>query len=129
VRSVGRHSEYRRTAVGWDGNTRVLTAMNKAHRLGLLTALAVMLCALFGSSAMASQTSPSRGEAVSQLAPASVDQQSAATPNPEPPGSSDADSDDWSGAPWLLLVLIVPVLVVGGVVLAKRRSRQNSRKL
>jgi len=103
--------------------------MNKAHRLGLLSAVAVALCVVFGATAVASQTVPSRGQAVIQAAPTSADQQSASTPSPEPPGSADGDSDDWSGIRWLLLVLLVPVIVVGGVVFVRRRAAKNSRKL
>jgi len=104
--------------------------MNRAHRLGLLTAaLAVTLWVLFGTAAMASETVPSRGQAVIQAAPTSADQQSASTPSPESPGSADGDNDDWSGIPWLVLVLLVPVIVGGGVVFARRRAGKISRKL
>jgi cytochrome bd-type quinol oxidase subunit 2 len=102
--------------------------MNKVHRLGLLTALAVTLCVVFGASATASQTTLSRDQAVVQLAPASADHQSADTPSPEPSGSADGNNDDWSGIPWLFLALLVPVIVVGGVVVAKRRTGKESGK-
>lgn len=104
--------------------------MNKSYQLRLLTAaLAVSLCMVFGTATMASGTGPSRGQAVTQSAPTTADQQSASTPSPEPPGSANGNSDDWSGLPWLILVLLVPVLVVGGVLFAKRRAGKNSRKL
>lgn len=104
--------------------------MNKSHRLGLLTAaLAVTLCVVFGTATMASGTGPGRDQAVIQSAPTTADQQSASTPSPEPPGSADGDNDDWSGLPWLILLLLVPVIVVGGVLFARRRASKNSRKL
>ena len=100
----------------------------KSHRLGLLTAVAVALSLVFGTAAMASGTGPSRDQAVIQAAPTSADQQSAATPSPEPSGSADGDNDDWSGIPWLLLALLVPVIVVGGVVFAKRRAGRTRER-
>ena len=104
--------------------------MNKVHRFGLLiAALAVTLCVVFGTAAVASGSMPIRGQAVVQAAPTSADQPSATTPSPEPPGSADADNDDWSGIPWLLLALLVPVIVVGGVIVARRRSAKNSTNL
>ncbi len=63
--------------------------------------------------------------------PTSTTQPVADTPTPtapaaNPPGSADGDPSDWSGMRWLFLGLLIPVLLIGGVILAKRRSRAST---
>ncbi|MGC4938612.1 hypothetical protein [Kribbella sp. DT2] len=69
-------------------------------------------------------------------APTSTTQPAADSPTPtlgstvspaaNPPGSADGDTSDWSGMRWLFLGLLIPVLFIGGVILAKRRSRAST---
>lgn len=47
------------------------------------------------------------------------------SPNPNPPGAQDADPDDDTGAPWVVIGAgIVVVLVAGGSYFVFRNSRK-----
>lgn len=99
--------------------------MSKIHRLGLLLALVTAVCALLQPAAGAVAD---RGDTVVAAAPL-PGADSAASPSPaeDGPGARDGDSEDWNGLPWLFLGLLIPVVVVGGVILAKKRG-SSSRK-
>jgi predicted MFS family arabinose efflux permease len=42
-----------------------------------------------------------------------------------PAGDYDGDPSDWSGAPWIVLALLALAFVVGGVLLARRRTHRH----
>jgi hypothetical protein len=43
-----------------------------------------------------------------------------------PLADADGDPSDWSGAPWIIIaVLVVAVVVVGGVITARYRSHRE----
>jgi hypothetical protein len=93
------------------------SAMNRLHRFGLLIAIAAVV--LLQPSAGAQAAVLAEAAPTVAVVPFTA---TAGTPSPEPSGSADGDTNDWSGIPWLLLALLIPVVVVGGVILAKRRS-------
>ncbi|MEV8379249.1 hypothetical protein AB0P21_41320 [Kribbella sp. NPDC056861] len=48
------------------------------------------------------------------------------SPAANPPGSADGDRDDWSGMKWLPFGLLIPIVVAGGVIMAKRGDRRRN---
>lgn len=101
-------------------------SMSKLHRLGLLLALATAVFALLQPAASAA-TAADRGGAVVAAAFPSADSATSPSPAEDGPGARDGDRDDWDGIQWLWLGLLIPVVVVGGVILAKKRG-SSSRK-
>ncbi|MEU4393897.1 hypothetical protein [Kribbella sp. NPDC023855] len=98
--------------------------MSKLHRLGLLLALVTAVCALLQPPANAA---PDRDGAVVAAAVPGADSATSPSPAEDGPGARDGDRDDWNGIPWLFFGLLIPIVVVGGVILAKKRG-SSSRK-
>jgi hypothetical protein len=101
--------------------------MSKLHRLGLLLALVTAVCALLQPAAAGAATAADRDGAVVAAAIPSADSATSPSPAEDGPGARDGDGNDWDGIQWLFLGLLIPVVVVGGVILAKKRG-SSSRK-
>jgi hypothetical protein len=66
-----------------------------------------------------------RDSAVATAAVPGADSVTSPSPAEDGPGARDGDRDDWDGIPWLFLGLLIPVVVVGGVILAKKRGSSS----
>ncbi|QNE21410.1 hypothetical protein F1D05_30170 [Kribbella qitaiheensis] len=105
-----------------------MTNLSRRTVTGLLAGGIIVFAAIWGvvvlwSPSVAGVLEVAPAISATDSPPVSPGVGSAATPNPEPSGSADGDRDDWSGIGWLGFGLLIPVVVVGGVILAKRRAR------
>ncbi|MEV6415029.1 hypothetical protein [Kribbella sp. NPDC051718] len=48
----------------------------------------------------------------------------AASPSPLPGGDVDGDANDWTGTPLIFIAVLVILVVIGGIVIARYRSRR-----
>ncbi|WP_433019401.1 hypothetical protein [Kribbella sp. CA-294648] len=101
--------------------------MSKLPRLGLLLALVTAVCAFLQPAAAGAVAAADRAGAVAAAAVPSADSATSPSPAEDGPGARDGDRDDWDGIRWLFLGLLIPVVFIGGVILAKKYG-SSSRK-
>ena len=101
---------------------RRTTSAAAALAVGLFVA-AVSVLALTATTAQAGTSVPQQIQPAAATPSPTLGSNTSAPPNP--PGSADGDTNDWPGMKLLPIGLLIPILIVGGVLLAKRRDRKR----